>query len=508
MRNLNVTKRFCRLLLGGTIVLSTLSGCGLNSSRNNNDIAYEIVLDNLETGDNKYALDYVNSLGFTNENFRLSFYNYLAEGTGNCFINAQQKDVVSIELSEIEDLTDLRLFPNLKKVKITNSTITDYSPLCELQNLEIVEFDNMEVDCSTLSNLKTKSLSFNKVSISNASNLSSVEKIEDMSVSYSHFGNIDFIENWNSIKSITLQNADIIDFSILSNKEIEQLSITFCQVEDWSFLSSLSKLEYLNLSYTNFSDISLITNLKKLLTLDLSYSLVTSVEGISNLNKLQNLSLDSCQNINNYDEVADLKKLKSFNCTNLEMQTNINTLSAILDNCENVISCDINVKKKVEELYSKLNIDDSMSESEKVQIITTAVLDLINYNSEATLEDVAYYNSHELKSALDGEGMCSSYTGLTCALLDLANIENYSIVGENFEDNEEYLHRWVVVKIDGELVGLDNTFLDDLNASDTIKSGKDSEYYLDDLTDDVWQEYHYPYFMPITNGSEEYNFAR
>lgn len=506
MKNLRITKRFCTLLLSGTIAVSLLSGCGTN--QNDKAITYEVVLENLETGDNSYALDYVNSLGFTNENFRLSFYNYLSEGAGNCFINAQQENVLSIELSEINDLTDLRLFPNLKKIKISNSNISDFSPLCELSNLEIVEFDNMEIDCTTLANLKAKSLCFNKVTISNTEMLSDIDNVQDMSVTYSHFGNIDFIQNWNKLKSITLQNADINDFSVLTNKDIEQLTITFCQVDDWSFISSMHKLEYLDVSYTNFSDISLITNLKKMLTLNLAYSLVNSVDGISNLKKLQNLSLDSCQNLSNYDEVANMKKLRNFNCTNLEMQTNTNTISTILENCKNVTSCDINVKKKIEELYASLNITEDMSDTEKVKIITSTVLDLIKYDSEATIEDVEYYNSHELKSAIDGLGMCSSYTGITCALLDLANIENYSIVGENFEDNEEYLHRWVVVKIDGKFVGLDNTFLDDLNASTTIKSGNDSEYYLDELSDETWQEYHYPYFMPSSENEDNYLFAR
>ncbi len=505
MKNLKFTRQFCSVLLGGAIVISSLSGCGTN---NFNNICYEIVLDNLENGDNSYALDYVNSLGFTSEEFRLSFYNYLAEGNGNCFINAQQEDVVAIELSEVNDLTDLRLFPNLKKVKISNSKVSDFSQLCELSKLEAVEFDNMEVDCSTLSELKTELLSFNKVAISNSDKLINVTGVTNMLITYSHFGNIDFIDNWSEINTLTLQNADIDDFSVLSNKKIDHLSINFCQVDDWAFIKSMQNLEFLDVSYTNFSDISLITGLKKLAALDLSYSLINNVDGISNLKKLENLSLDSCQNLDNYDEVTKLKKLKSFNCTNLEMQTNISTITTIMNNCDEVIACDINIKKKVEELYNSLNITDDMSDSQKVQIITSAVLDLISYNTDATVEDVAYYNTHELKSAIDGKGMCASYTGLTCALLDLANIENYSIVGENIEDNEEYLHRWVVVKVDEKLVGLDTTFLDDLDASEKIKRGEDSEYYLDDLSDEVWQEFHYPYFMPNSEQKNVYNLAR
>ena len=47
--------------------------------------------------------------------------------------------------------------------------------------------------------------------------------------------------------------------------------------------------------------------------------------------------------------------------------------------------------------------------------------------------------------------------------MNLAGIENANISGENFEDNELYLHRWNVVRIDGEWKGLDVTFLDEVN---------------------------------------------
>ena len=82
-----------------------------------------------------------------------------------------------------------------------------------------------------------------------------------------------------------------------------------------------------------------------------------------------------------------------------------------------------------------------------------------------------------------------------------------NIAGENFEDNESYLHRWNVVKIDGEWKGLDVTFLEDVeNAREMLGNGENPEYFLSDLSDPIWMEYHFPYYMPETD--DTVNFAR
>lgn len=510
MKNIKLRKKLLSIFLGGTISLTSLSGCGIDILTNDNDdCSFEIVLDDMTTGTNKFAQDYVNSLGFVDEEFRMAFYKYLADGAGNCFINARQSDVINLELSNVSDLTDLRLFPNLKRVSISDSNIKDFSPLCELENLEYVELSNLSIDCETLSNLKTKSLSFYNVDATNLEMLTHVRNVENMAVYYSHFGNINFVKSWNKLSSLVLCNADISNFNVLSDMELNDLQITFCQVDDWSFLESLEKLKSLDVSYTNFTDFSLLLNLKNLTSLDLSYSLVESLNGISNLKKLSTLSIDSCQSLTNFDEVASLKNLENFDCTNLEMQSNVDSLYTISTNCtNNTIGNNIEVKNKVIKLYDSLGISSEMNDYEKVQIISSTVLDLLAYDTESTTDDIVYYNNNELRSALNGIGRCASYTGLTCALLDLAEIENYSIVGENFEDDEDYLHRWLVVNVEGKWVGLDPTFLDDIDASQDIKNGKDTPYYLDDLSDDVWKEFHYPYFMPDIGQNYEYNLAK
>lgn len=494
--SVKLTKKLVTLVLTGMLSVGALTGCGSDSVSQSKVPAqkYDIVLDDLTVGENQYALDYVNSLGFSNPEFRQSFYEYLANGAGNCFINAKQEDVCTIEISNVSDLTDLRLFPNLKKVIIKDSSISDFSQLSQLRNLEVLEINDTNLDCTTLANITTKKLSFNHSNPTNTQALSSIKGVQDLEINYSHFHSLDFINGWNSLTDVSLSNADIDNFDVLRNKNLNSLKISFCQVDDWSFIKDVNT-KSLDLSYSNFSDFSLI-NGSGLVSLDLSYSFLTSVDGISKFGKLQNLDIGSCQNLTNFDEVSKLGKLKKFDCTNLEMQIDNNTITNIINNTEEFQGFDVQVQRKVKELYNSIGITDDMTDEEKVRSICLTVLDLLQFTQNQTVEDVIYCNLHELASALQQDGNCASYTGITCALLDLANVENMSIVGENFEDDENYLHRWIVVKINGEWKGLDVTFLDDIEASDTLKSGEDSMYFLDELDDTDWMEYHYPYFMP------------
>lgn len=495
------------IIISAILVIGIFAACGSSVSGKNMERAekYPVVLENLSEGENSYALAYVNSLGFTDIEFRKSFYDYLADGAGNCFINAKQEDVVSLEISGVTDLTDLRLFPNLRKVKISDSAIADYSPLENLKHLEVLAFYDTDVDCTGIEHITTKKLEFLHSTLQNTDALKNLKGIISFEANYSHVKSIDFLSDWTSLQEVTLCNADIDTFEPLKNKSLNYLRISSCQVYDWSFLSDV-KAENLDLSFTNFEDFSLIKG-DTVSFLDLSYTFVRDLDGISEFKNLEELHLDSCYWLAGFDEVTNLKKLKTISFTNLEMNTEKSTAIMILANVENYKGCDYDAKDMVLDFYNRIGIKSDMSDYEKVSLITAAVLDQISYGNTDTPENAHYCNTHELVSALDGVGNCASYSGFTSALLNLAGIENANISGENFEDNELYLHRWNVVRIDGEWKGLDVTFLDDVaNAKEMLENGENPEYFLSDLSDPIWMEYHFPYYMPETNANV--NFAR
>ena len=489
-------------VIGMLVACDDSIGFGNNGERAE---SYPVVLEDLTEGENAPALAYVNSLGFTDADFRKSFYEYLADGKGNCFINAKQEDVVSLEISGVTDLTDLRLFPNLRKVKISASSVTDYSSLGNLKHLEVLSFYDTDVDCTSLDHITTKKLEFFHSTLWNTEALSNLKGIFSLEANYSHMGNIEFLADWSSLQEVTLCNADITSFEPLKEKKLDYLRVSNCQVSDWTFLKDMS-VKQLDLSFTNFEDFSLIEG-ADVSFLDLSYTFVRNLYGISAFKNLKELHLDSCYGLDGFDEVQNIEKLKTISCTNLEMNTDKTAAQMIIANVDKYAGSDYEAKDMVLDFYNGIGIKDNLTDSEKARLIVEAVLDQITFGKADTPEDSYYCNTHELKSALDGIGNCASYSGFTSALLSLAGIENVNIAGENFEDNESYLHRWNVVKIDGEWKGLDVTFLEDVeNAREMLGNGENPEYFLSNLSDPIWMEYHFPYYMPETD--DTVNFAR
>lgn len=507
MKNLKIRKKLCTLLLGATLALGTLTGC--SQEQKVEPVSYEFTLDDMTNHEDVKLQEYINNIPFSNSQFRESYYNYVSEQSLKDTIMAYDYfEIEKLELSSISSLTDLRLFPNLKVLVLKDCDVEDYSQLKDL-NLNRLEIIGANIDCESLKNAKTYSLSLYNCSLKNNDALSEMSSLESLSFQFCKIGNIEFIANLKKLNSVTLSNADVADFGPLANTNLNSLNINLCQVDDWSFIQHMTSLTELSVAYTNFEDFSILTGLKNLNTLDLSYSFINNLDGLEKLSKIKELNIDSCQALEDYQETTELKRLEVLNATNLEMKYDYSTDLALSSNdVSSTIYNDDDIKRSIQEIYDSIGITEDMSESEKVRLITLKVLEQLKYDADFNVDDTVYYNNNELESSIDGVGICGSYTGLTTALLNLAGIENYSIVGENIPDNENYMHRWNVVKIDGVWYGLDTTFLADLDASNIIASGQDSIYYLDEIADEDWEYYHYPYAMPEFVSDYSVTFAR
>lgn len=507
MKNIKFNKKMCAMLIGATLSLGSLTGCG--SDVKQEPASYEFTLEELTGCEDEKLQSYINNIPFSDTQFRESYYNYITNLSLKDTVMAYDYyDIEKLELSDVSSLTDLRLFPNLKVLVLNNCDVDDYEILSSL-DLNRLEIVGANIDCESLKNANTRSLTLYNCYLNNNDALKEMNSLEVLSCYFSKIGNIDFISNLKNLTDVTLSNADIEDFSPLANTKISNLTINMCQVDDWAFLKAMNTLKNLSVAYTNFSDMQYITGLNNLEFLDLSYSFISSLNGIENLSKLKELNIDSCQELPDYEIAAQLKRLETLNATNLEMKyTYSSDLSLSSKDVSSTIYNDDSIKKGIQEIYDSIGIEGDMSESEKVRLITMKILEQLEYDPNLSVEDMVYYNNNELQSSIDGVGICCSYTGLTTALLDLAGIENYSIVGENILDNENYMHRWNVVKVDGVWYGLDTTFLGDIDAYNTLANGEDSIYYLDDLSDEDWEYYHYPYAMPDFVSDYNVVFAR
>lgn len=485
---IRVKKNIVMSLLGLNMALCTLTGC---SDKVIEPEAYDFVLEDISYDTDLEVQEFVNEIPFSNEEFRLAYSNYISNHImRQNYLVYDYWEIEMLDLSCVSDLTDLRLFPNLKKVIIRDSVDVNLEQLNDT-NIKIVEVYNSTVDASNI-DCDIEILVMHNTDIENTESLANLTKLQDLEINFSNVQDISFLSNMKKLRTLSLISNDIIDYSVLSDLKLDELILSCTQVNDWSFISELKTVKSLNIAFTNFNDISLLTNLSKLENLDLSYTLIENINGIEDLKNLESLNLSACYMLDDYSYLANIDQAVSVKLDNMEMKYDNFTYF----NSPTTLSDDQEVKTDVIEFYNSLGITDDLSDEEKVRIITIAVLERVAYISDLTLESSDYCNDNELRSALDGEGLCSSYTALTSELLNLAGVKNYEITGTAIESEPDYLHKWNIVNINGEWYGLDLTFLDDLDGANRLRNGEDVSYYLSDLNSTEWEDLHYYFAVP------------
>lgn len=82
---------------------------------------------------------------------------------------------------------------------------------------------------------------------------------------YFELGDLEFLENGQNLKSLSLRNQPSMDYSAIAKcSQLEHLSLYGCDVSDLSMLSKLENLENLDIVGTNVSEAKDILNVKKL----------------------------------------------------------------------------------------------------------------------------------------------------------------------------------------------------------------------------------------------------
>ncbi len=109
-----------------------------------------------------------------------------------------------------------------------------------------------------------------------------------------HISNNDFdysiLTKFNKIETLSVQGANF-DMKVLSNlKNIKRIDLSFCGLNNISFLQNLVNLEYLDLSNNNISEISSLKNLKNLTNLNLRFNNISEfpVGIFNNLDNIDN----------------------------------------------------------------------------------------------------------------------------------------------------------------------------------------------------------------------------
>lgn len=112
------------------------------------------------------------------------------------------------------------------------------------------------------------------------------------------------------VKILNLNNSNINDISFLSSlTQLQSLFLHNTKIKDISVLSDLTQLQGLFLSNTQVKDISILSSLTQLQTLSLNNTQVKDISALSGLTQLQHLWIDNTP-ITDLSPLAHLKDLK------------------------------------------------------------------------------------------------------------------------------------------------------------------------------------------------------
>ncbi len=152
---------------------------------------------------------------------------------------------INVKAFNDQSLKEVRHFKSLKSLSITNSQITDLTPLEGLTQLNWLFLDE-----SNVSNLET---------------LSKLENLQYIKISISKITDISPLNNLRSLKTLVLDGNKIESLPSLQElKNLKRLSLDGNQITDIKPLAALSNLNHLDLQSNEINDLTPLAALKNL----------------------------------------------------------------------------------------------------------------------------------------------------------------------------------------------------------------------------------------------------
>ena len=161
-----------------------------------------------------------------------------------CFASCAVSDTISIENHKVKtdaseiflsgenvsDISKIKKLKNLKKITMSQTSVSDLSPLAEtdVEEVELITADFLS-DISPLAEMKNlKALTINGcIKILDFSVLENAQGLEKLTIIDSGIYNIDFLKNFENLKSLELKAKGVRDVSVISEMiSLEKLSQT------------------------------------------------------------------------------------------------------------------------------------------------------------------------------------------------------------------------------------------------------------------------------------------
>lgn len=281
------------------------------------DIKKEVV--NFEDKEfEKYVREKINKENGEIFNTDLMRITSIALNHGNSLVDIDDSEnVLVIDKIQMRTFNDLKHFPKLKSLQITdlkidlkdlhleelnsltglcleNTQTIDLSALSGLKNLTSFYMYNSQVsDISVLSGLTNlKYLGFDNTPISEISALKGLTKLERLDLVKCSISDISALAGLTNLKHLDLARNQIKDISALRNlTNLESIVLDENPISDINALSGLTKLNFLSSYGTQISDISALSGLTNLTHLYIPYNPIKDFSPLDGLKKLDEVSL-------------------------------------------------------------------------------------------------------------------------------------------------------------------------------------------------------------------------
>jgi Leucine-rich repeat (LRR) protein len=235
-------------------------------------------------------------------------------------LKGAKSDLVDLNLSRFPTLSELpidenpnlRDFPEIRRVNLDRTKISNLSALSHLRRIESLNL--VEVPISSLDGLflsKLSQLSVAQTNLEDLSPLVSAKGLQILDISQTKITDLSPLANLEELRVLYLSGSSISDLSPIRRlTNLRILLFDGTPVTEISALKKLNSLNRLSFSNTNVSDVNPLAQLTYLEELDFHETRVSDIGALSDLRNLRRLNISDTK-VTDLSIIANLTSLTS-----------------------------------------------------------------------------------------------------------------------------------------------------------------------------------------------------
>lgn len=271
--------------------------------------------------DDLTKLSHLKSLEIADQTFdSLRFLTSLSELSElkltNCRFQTEELEIIAalpnlkrLTLSDctLSTISGLEKAQNLEYIDLRNNTIRNLEPLTHLMNLQEINLSHNALtsvsSLSALANLMKLDVSYN--SLTSLAPIATCTKLRSVNANHNELSNLDGANNLFALTHLAVNDNTLTDISTLAACEmLAELHVANNEIEDITFLSDLINLEVLDFSTNKIKEIPAWPDDGKIRTIDGSHNEIKSLDSLKNQMNLTHIYMD-------YNKIKSINALES-----------------------------------------------------------------------------------------------------------------------------------------------------------------------------------------------------